>query len=185
MNRAYRVLKQLSIVLMIGCLTLIFGCNVSDSGGPAAQAVINSTTDANLSLGGAQFRETQDGLRIQASLKGAPQGPHGFHIHETGSCAEGGTAAGGHYNPDGVQHGLLIEDGFANAHAGDLGNIIVAEDGTGKLTATVPGLTLNEDQYAIAYLAVILHADPDDLTSQPTGNAGGRIGCGIIQLSDS
>ena len=84
-----------------------------------------------------------------------------------------------------MQHGFLIEDGFAKAHAGDLGNIVFVEDGTAELTATIPGLTLNDNDYAIANLAVILHADPDDLISQPTGNAGARIGCGIIQTSDS
>ena len=184
MDHAYRALKQFSIVLMIGCLTLIFGCTTAPKA-PTAQAMINSTADPAMSLGMAQFVETQEGIQIQASLTGTPQGTHGFHIHAKGSCAEGGTAAGGHYNPDSVKHGFLLEDGFANAHAGDLGNIVVAADGTAELTESIPGLTLAEDNYAIANLAVILHADPDDLTSQPTGNAGGRIACGIIQLSDS
>ena len=183
MNHTYRALKQVSIGLIIGCLTLIFGCTTPKA--PTAQAMINSTADPSLSLGMAEFMETQDGLQIQASLTGAPQGAHGFHIHAKGSCAEGGSAAGGHYNPDGVKHGFLLEDGFDDAHAGDLGNIVVAADGTAELNETIPGLTLDQDNYAIADLAVILHADPDDLSSQPTGNAGGRIGCGLIQLSDS
>ena len=183
MNHAYRALKQVSMVLLISCLTLIFGCSTVPKG-PIAQAMINSTANPATSLGIAQFTETKDGLQIQASLTGAPQGAHGFHIHEMGGCADGGTAAGGHYNPNSAQHGFLIEDGFAKAHAGDLGNIVVVEDGTAERAETVKGLTLTEDPYAIANLSVILHADPDDF-SQPTGNAGGRIGCGIIQLSDS
>ena len=183
MNRAYRALKQVSIVLIIGCLALIFGCAAPK--GPTAQAIINSTANPATSMGMAEFTETKNGMKIQATLTGASEGAHGFHIHAVGSCDDGGAAAGGHYNPDGVQHGFLIEDGFAKAHAGDLGNIVFVEDGTAELTATIPGLTITDDDYAIANLAVILHADPDDLMSQPTGNAGARIGCGIIQTSDS
>ena len=183
MNRAFQALKQVAIALLLSCLTLIFGCTIVPEE-PTAQAIISSTTNPDTSLGTAKFTETKDGLNIQVTLTGAAEGAHGFHIHAKGSCADGGTAAGGHYNPDGVQHGYLIEDGFAMAHAGDLGNIVFDADGAAELTATIPGLTLADD-YPIANLAVILHADPDDLTSQPTGNAGGRIGCGIIQPSDS
>ncbi|MDJ0704101.1 MAG: superoxide dismutase family protein [Leptolyngbyaceae cyanobacterium MO_188.B28] len=182
MNRAFQALKQVAIALLLSCLTLIFGCAIV-SEEPTAQAIISSTTNPDTSLGMAKFTETKDGLKIQAALIGAPQGEHGFHIHAKGSCADGGTSAGGHYNPAGVKHGYLIEDGFAKAHAGDLGNIVVDADGAGEMTATIPGLTLADD-YSIVNKAVILHADPDDLTSQPTGNAGGRIGCGIIQSSD-
>ncbi|NER32468.1 MAG: superoxide dismutase family protein, partial [Symploca sp. SIO1C4] len=99
-----------------------------------------------------------------------------------GSCEDGGKAAGGHFNPDGVQHGLLIKDGFENAHAGDLGNITVSPEGTGTMNVTIPGLTLSEGKYALGNLSVIVHEKPDDF-GQPTGNAGGRIGCGIIKVT--
>ncbi|MGP1375552.1 MAG: superoxide dismutase family protein [Almyronema sp.] len=147
-----------------------------------AEAIIYSTADPEMTLGYAQFQTTHEGLQIQASLLGTPTGAHGFHVHTTGSCADGGQAAAGHFNPDEVPHGYLPDDGFANAHAGDLGNITIDEAGTGTLTLAVPGLTLTQGRYAIADRAVILHADPDDF-GQPTGNAGGRIGCGVIQLS--
>ncbi|HEY9647891.1 MAG TPA: superoxide dismutase family protein, partial [Chroococcidiopsis sp.] len=106
---------------------------------------------------------------------------HGFHIHENGSCDNAGNGAGGHFNPNNVKHGKLIVDGFDQAHAGDLGNILVAADGHGTLSQTVPGLTLSDGLYAIASRAVILHAQRDDF-SQPVGNAGARIGCGTIDL---
>jgi len=75
-------------------------------------------------------------------LEHVPPGKHGFHIHENGDCGDGGKAAGGHYNPNGVSHGLLLRDGFQKAHAGDLGNVEIDANGRGKLEAVLPGLTL-------------------------------------------
>ena len=149
-----------------------------------ATAVIRSTDNEEAILGNVELTETSDGLVIQANFVGVPSGEHGFHIHAEGSCADGGQAAGGHYNPDSVRHGYLPEDGVDEAHAGDMGNIAIAEDGTGAYMATMPQLTLAEGPYSVAERAIILHADPDDF-SQPTGNAGGRIGCGIIEVNQS
>jgi len=127
------------------------------------------------------FYKTSNGLRLVGSLKNVPPGTHGFHIHEFGSCTDDGQAAGGHYNPDNVKHGNLLTDGFEQAHAGDLGNVVVAADGTAVWEKTFPGLSLNNGDYTVVGRALILHADPDDF-SQPTGNAGARIGCGAIIL---
>ncbi|NBD17612.1 MAG: superoxide dismutase family protein [Cyanobacteria bacterium] len=126
------------------------------------------------------LHETSAGLRLIGMLKNVPPGAHGFHIHEFGSCADDGQAAGGHYNPDGVKHGNLLTDGFEGAHAGDLGNV-VASNGTASWKETFPGLSLSSGNYPVVGRAVILHADPDDF-GQPTGNAGARIGCGTITL---
>ncbi|MBD2257523.1 superoxide dismutase family protein [Pseudanabaena sp. FACHB-2040] len=147
--------------------------------GGTAQAVLYSTTDENLALGVAHLEETAEGLDIQVSFLGAPTGTHGFHIHAGDSCEDAGNAAGGHYNPDDVEHGYLIEDGFAAAHAGDLGNVVIGEDGTALYTALVPGLTLAAGEHPVTNHAFILHANPDDF-SQPVGNAGSRVGCGLI-----
>ncbi|HAJ61768.1 MAG TPA: superoxide dismutase family protein, partial [Cyanobacteria bacterium UBA8543] len=95
-----------------------------------------------------------------------------------------GNAAKGHFNPDKVKHGFLPKDGFQNAHAGDFGNITISSDGKGTLSETVPGLTLSGPKYAIKGLSVILHEKADDF-GQPLGNAGGRIGCGIITTKDA
>lgn len=170
----------LSFGLLAAFSVMISPAALADEISHSAEAVIMGTTDESASLvGDVRFYETAAGLKIEAGVAGAPPGKHGFHIHENGSCDEGGSAAGGHFNPDNVQHGLLVRDGFENAHAGDLGNIEIADSGEGMLEQTIPGLALNEGKYAIADRAVIVHAQPDDF-GQPTGNAGGRIGCGII-----
>lgn len=144
-------------------------------------AVLHSTSDPSKELGNVQLQDTEQGLQITVMFTDAPPGPHGFHLHENGSCEDGGKAAGGHYNPDGVEHGLLPRDGYAHAHAGDFGNLPIKEDGTGTFKALIPKLTLSEGPYQAAGKAFILHEKADDF-GQPTGNAGGRIGCGVVEL---
>lgn len=144
-------------------------------------AEIKSTQEGSSLYGVVIFEEKEGGLQVVADISNAPPGKHGFHIHEKGACEDQGNAAGGHFNPDGAQHGLLMKDGTAMAHAGDLGNIEIDQDGSGLLDELIPNLTLKEGKYAVGGLAVILHEKEDDF-GQPTGNAGGRIGCGVIQV---
>jgi len=193
MKSIHQTIRVTAIAFFLSILTLVYGCQPTtppateqpvDSTPKVAVALINTTSEPLKEMGKVSFTETDTGMVIEAQIKNTPPGEHGFHIHEKGSCEDGGKAAGGHYNPDGVKHGNLVKDGFANAHAGDLGNISVAEDGTATYQATIKGLTLKGDKYPIDALAVIVHEKPDDF-GQPTGNAGGRIGCGIIALSDS
>ena len=183
-----RFIKMGLISCLLSVLMLVYGCQptatVPDQQEPTAVAVVNQTSDPSQTMGKVGFSQTGEGMLIVADIQDAPTGEHGFHIHETGSCEDGGKAAGGHFNPDNVQHGLLVKDGFENAHAGDLGNISVSSNGTTTKTEVIPGLTFNEGKYAIANLAVIIHEKPDDF-GQPTGNAGGRIGCGIIEMTES
>jgi Cu-Zn family superoxide dismutase len=149
----------------------------------AAQASLSDPSGASQLSGQVSVSETAEGLAIEATVTNAPPGYHGFHIHANASCADNGNAAGGHYNPDGVKHGYLPQDGFAAAHAGDLGNILIGQNGRGVYRQTISGLTLTNGQYAVANHAVIVHANRDDF-GQPTGNAGGRIGCGILAASN-
>ncbi|MEB3213140.1 MAG: superoxide dismutase family protein [Leptolyngbyaceae bacterium] len=165
---------------------LLFDMNapqVANAQGTAtsAKAIIQSTDGSGTVLGEATFMEMSDGMKVDVSLSGVPVGYHGFHVHEFNSCDDGGSAAGGHFNPRYVKHGYVVTEGYADAHVGDLGNIVIYSDGTGRMSLTVPGLPLLNDDRAIAGHSVILHADRDDF-GQPTGNAGGRIGCGIIDL---
>ncbi len=109
-------------------------------------------------------------------MTGVPEGRHGFHIHENGDCGENGQAAGGHFNPSGMNHGG--PDGIPR-HVGDFGNITADAEGNATYNR-VDALASFDGENNILGKAVIIHADPDDLTSQPTGAAGARIACGII-----
>ena len=158
---------------------IVLGLSVSTTFAKTATVNIEPTKDGSSVSGTVRLEEVSGGLRVDADVKGVPLGKHGFHIHENDACADEGKAAGGHFNPDHVSHGLLSKDGFSHAHAGDLGNIEVGADGTGKLATTLRGLSLSEGKYNVAGKSIILHEKEDDF-GQPTGNAGGRIGCGVI-----
>jgi Cu-Zn family superoxide dismutase len=143
-------------------------------------ALIKGTAPDSPIRGIVKFTEIAGGLKIEADISGVPNpGDHGFHIHDLGSCDDMGKAAGGHFNPKSVPHGLLAKDGHDHAHAGDMGNITVDQDGHAVLDMVLPGLSLSGGMYNVAGRSVIVHEKLDDF-SQPTGNAGGRIGCGLI-----
>ncbi len=188
LNRCFRCCSQgaialgIAIALLLGVGVLITPSAWAQASSPTAQATIFSTRDPSEPIGAATFTESQTGLQIDVAIDQAPPGYHGFHIHENESCDDAGQAAGGHFNPLGVKHGRLMTDGFEGAHVGDLGNIYIHDDSTGSLAEVIPELPLSTGEKAIANKAVILHEQRDDY-SQPTGNAGGRIGCGIITLS--
>jgi Cu-Zn family superoxide dismutase len=124
---------------------------------------------------------TQDGaVTLQLDLQNAPPGNHAVHLHEFGDCsAADGKSAGGHWNPTGVDHGEWGVDPF---HLGDIGNFSVGEDGKGyvQLTTDLWSIHSGGDNDVVGR-AVIVHAGQDDMTSQPSGAAGGRIGCGVIE----
>ena len=173
-------MKKIAI-LMVGMLLGVGG----NAWAVIAKAEIRGTTPESKISGGVTFQEMPDGLLIEAKLSDAPPGVYGFHIHEKGNCGNKGNDAGGHYNPLGVKHGFFPRDGLEGAHLGDLGNIQVTENGQGvlKYDHPIPKLTIRGGQYNIEERAVIIHERPDDL-SQPSGNAGARIGCGVIQVTD-
>ena len=149
---------------------------------PQAVALIKGTASDSKLTGEVTITELPLGIRVIAQLKDVPApGKHGFHIHENGSCDDSGKAAGGHFNPKGVMHGMLDKDGLMHAHAGDMGNITVDQNGAAYLDIFLPGLSLTQGDLNVAGKAIIVHEKEDDF-GQPTGNAGGRIGCGIIEL---
>jgi Cu-Zn family superoxide dismutase len=141
-----------------------------------AVAVMNPLGSSGVS-GTVTFTKTDGGVRIQAQLKGLKPGDHGFHIHEFGDCsAPDGTSAGGHFNPAGAPHAGPHD---ASRHAGDMGNVAAGADGTATIDyvdsqASFDGAT------DILGRGVIVHEKADDLKTQPTGNAGGRVACGVI-----
>lgn len=129
--------------------------------------------------GKATLTEVDGGVKVVLSVEGVkPGGDHGAHVHEKGDCsAPDGASAGGHFNPQGNDHALPT---VAKRHLGDLGNLTIAKDGKGSLEITIPGANLKAgDPNSFAGKSIIVHAKKDD-GGQPTGNAGGRIGCGVI-----
>lgn len=125
------------------------------------------------------FRESRGGVEIELSLEDAPPGWHAVHVHEFGDCsASDGATAGGHFNPDGHIHGAPSSP---EAHAGDLGNVWVDEHGDGHLLLFSPVLSVAPGPHSVLGRSIIVHASHDDMISQPSGAAGARIGCGVIQ----
>jgi superoxide dismutase, Cu-Zn family len=129
--------------------------------------------------GKAVLTETEGGVHVVLTLEGLEAGEHGAHVHEKGDCsAADGASAGGHFNPQSKDHGL---PGAEKRHLGDLGNITIGKDGKGSLDITAPGANLKAtDAASFVGRAIIVHAKKDD-GGQPTGNAGGRVGCGVIK----
>ena len=119
-----------------------------------------------------------EAVRLRVQVNGLSPGKHGFHIHARGDCSAGdASTAGGHYNPDGFRHGSPEN---AEHHAGDLGNLTAGENGAVDTTMTFDHLALSGDESIIGR-AVIVHGAADDFTSQPSGDAGERVGCGVIE----
>ena len=144
-----------------------------------ATAKVEGRSSVALS-GEATFTEVKDGVKLTLTLTGVPAGVHAVHIHEKGDCsAPDATSAGGHFNPTSVDHGAPTADPH---HGGDFGNMTVGKNGKGKLTMTSKVLTVAEGANSVVGRAIIIHAKEDDMKTQPTGNAGGRIGCGVFAL---
>jgi len=147
---------------------------------PAATALLQDA--AGKPVGTAAFSAGPGGVQVKVKVSGLKPGPHGFHVHAAGLC-EGPDfkTAAGHFNPSGKKHGL---DSPAGHHGGDLPNLVVGADGTGEATATLAGVTLGEGETSLFHAggtALVIHADADDGKTDPSGNSGARIACGVVQ----
>ncbi len=161
------------------CALMIAGC--SGLGGKTSSATANLQPTKNSQVGGnVSFTQKGDKVLVVANVNGLTPGLHGFHVHEYGDCsASDAMSAGGHFNPAGKPHGA---PNSAEHHGGDLGNLTADKSGNATLSVEVDGITLDQSANSIIGKGVIVHANPDDLTSQPAGNAGPRLACGVIRL---
>ena len=147
---------------------------------PSAKATLKNAEGAD--VGAARFASTKGGVRVQIQVANLPPGKHGIHVHAVGKCEPPDfKSAGGHFNPLGKQHGLHNPEG---AHVGDLPNLSVGKNGKARATFTVRGATLGTGEGSLFGpdgTALVIHADPDDEKTDPAGNSGARIACGIIE----
>ena len=138
--------------------------------------------DQGKKIGTAAITQTSHGVKINVNVTGLPPGTHAFHIRAVGKCEiPDFKSAGGHFNPTGKQHGKENPNG---PHAGDMSNFEVGADGTAKFSTVNTGVTLDEGSNSLLHeggTALVIHEKTDDYKTDPTGNAGNRIACGVVQ----
>lgn len=164
------------IVLTVFSIALLSACNTVDK---SATATIQAKSDSNVS-GKVTFKQVAGKVIMQADLEGLSVGNHAIHIHAIGDCSsDDGKSAGGHWNPTDENHGKWMEKPF---HIGDIGNLVVGEDGKGSISRETDlwCVGCNDTTKNVVGKAIIVHEGPDDFSSQPSGAAGPRVGCGEI-----
>ena len=174
-----------AVLFVVGC------AQQSDPGADAVEVAAPESEATNVIVqlepksdsgvtGTASFMQQDGEVMLHIEIENAPPGEHAFHIHEFGDCSSAdGKSAGGHWNPTEMDHGSWGADAH---HFGDVGNILIAEDGTGTFDMTTAVWSIGGGEpNDILGKSVILHAGVDDFTTQPTGAAGGRIACGVIE----
>jgi Cu-Zn family superoxide dismutase len=167
------------LIPIAAAAALAAACQSTPQEPPRATAALQPTK-GNKTFGEATFEQAGDKVRVIVFAQGLrPNQEHGFHIHEAGDCSSGdGMSAKGHFNPHGKPHG---DPKSAERHAGDLPSLKAGKDGRAKLDVTVDAVTLGAGPASIVGRGLIIHADPDDYKTQPTGNAGARLACGVIK----
>jgi len=165
------------VLAVISCSLLLSACAAtSEKEGPSATAVLQPRSGSQVQ-GAVKFTQIGDQVRITGVVTGHASGAKGFHIHEKGDCSDPkAMSAGGHFNPAKAKHGVS-----GSGHAGDLGNLVFDSSGKAAIDMTVPGISVSRDAaHGTIGRGLIVHMDQDDLKTDPTGNAGGRVACGVI-----
>ncbi|HYJ18711.1 MAG TPA: superoxide dismutase family protein [Burkholderiales bacterium] len=163
---------------LLGACLLLPACASTTEGQPGAIAEL-TPTDGSTVTGHVEFIQKGDLVLVEAKVSGlSPNSTHGFHIHETGDCsAPDASSAGGHFDPTASPHGGPTDE---IRHGGDLGNLKANANGTATSSVKVGGITIDGGPDRILGRAVVVHAGADDFKTQPAGNSGRRVACGVI-----
>ncbi|MGO4303058.1 superoxide dismutase family protein [Cupriavidus sp. RAF12] len=150
------------------------------AGGKAAATLAPKSGTAT--AGRVTFDQQSGGVMVVVAVTGLPPGTsHGFHVHEKGDCsAPDAMSAGGHFNPTGKPHGQMT---MPDHHAGDMNNLTADSAGNARVQFVMSDVTVAPGPNSVVGRAVVVHKDPDDYRTQPTGNSGGRIACGVVAAS--
>ena len=168
-----------SLPLVVAAIAVLAGCQSTPEGEARANARLEPTK-GNKTFGEATFEQRGNKVHAVIYVQGLkPDQEHGLHIHEVGDCSSGdGMSTKGHFNPFGKPHG---NPSSPERHAGDMPALKAAKNGRAKVDVELDTITVTEGPASIIGKAVIVHAAPDDYKTQPTGNAGARLACGVIK----
>ena len=168
-----------SLVMLVALLAAISPAFAD--GGDTLRATFEVRNTNGRAVGTMTLTQQSNGVLVEGHFQGLPAGPHGIHFHAVGTCTPDFAAAGPHFNPTGAQHGL---NNPAGPHAGDLPNLGIGADGTGHYSQVNNSITLRQGEANSVYdndgTAIIIHANVDDQVTDPTGNSGDRIACGVV-----
>ena len=167
-----------SRMLLIGAAALLGAC-ASTPSGPRATAQLQPTT-GNTTSGSISFVQKGNKVLVSGEIRGLkPNAEHGFHVHEKGDCSSGdGMSAGGHFNPTGAPHG---SHGMGMHHTGDLPSLKADAGGVARVNFESGSMAVGSGVTDVVGKGLIVHRDPDDYKTQPTGNAGPRLACAVIR----
>lgn len=167
-------------MIVAGSIAVLAACQTTPSEDSAKATAALKPTKGNKTYGEVTFEQVGNKVRVVANIVGLkPNAEHGFHVHEAGDCSSGdGMSAKGHFNPYGKPHGHY---GSSERHAGDMPNLKADKEGRARLNVELDTITVKPGPASIVGRGLIVHADPDDYKSQPTGNAGARLACAVIQ----
>jgi Cu-Zn family superoxide dismutase len=171
-------MKYVALAGALGTAILTAACASMSDAGPKAVATLEPTR-GNVAAGTVSFQQLGAQTQVSGRVSGLKPGQeHGFHVHEKGDCSSGdGMSTGGHFNPTGKPHGPQ----HAEHHAGDLPSLKADANGVASFSFRVEGLAIGSGATDIVGRGLIVHADPDDFKTQPTGNSGARIACAVIR----